>query len=92
MEHVRDAPEPVLLVSAADKLHNARSILLDLRTDGEVVWSRFKGGKEGTLWYYRALVDAFSDSGGPDRIVDELEGIVEELENRAVAQDGTGRL
>ena len=47
--HVRNAPKSVRLDSAADKLHNARSILADLRTEGEVVWRRFTGGAEGTL-------------------------------------------
>jgi (p)ppGpp synthase/HD superfamily hydrolase len=81
--HVRNAPKSVRLVSAADKLHNARSILADLRTEGEAVWRRFKGGKEGTLWYYRALLDAFKAAGGPERIVDELESVLEEIEEVA---------
>jgi (p)ppGpp synthase/HD superfamily hydrolase len=72
----------VRLVSSADKLHNARSILIDLRRDGETVWSRFKGGKEGTLWYYRALVDAFREAGGTP-ILDELTRVVGELEQLA---------
>ncbi|MCU0257914.1 MAG: hypothetical protein MUF56_02670 [Solirubrobacteraceae bacterium] len=48
----------VLLVSAADKLDNARAIVTDLRVQGEDLWSRFGAGRE-VLWYYRALVDAF---------------------------------
>jgi len=47
------------LVSAADKLNNVRSILSDYRAVGESVWSRFNGGREGTLWYYRTLRDEF---------------------------------
>lgn len=47
------------LVSAADKLNNVRSILSDYRAIGESVWSRFNGGREGTLWYYRTLRDEF---------------------------------
>src|SRR5581483_7108340 len=43
------------LVSAADKLNNIRSILSDYRALGESVWTRFNGGREGTLWYYRTL-------------------------------------
>ena len=54
------ASASVVLVSASDKLHNARSILADLRDQRDALWSRFKGGREGTLWYYRSLVDAFS--------------------------------
>ena len=57
--HVGDASSSVRLVSAADKLHNARSILADYRQLGEALWDRFRGGRDGTLWYYRALVDAF---------------------------------
>jgi (p)ppGpp synthase/HD superfamily hydrolase len=47
------------LVSVADKLNNVRSILSDYRAVGESVWSRFNGGRDGTLWYYRTLRDEF---------------------------------
>jgi (p)ppGpp synthase/HD superfamily hydrolase len=53
--------QPALLVSLADKVHNAGAILNDYEMVGEQLWSRFKGGREGTLWYYRALADAFRD-------------------------------
>lgn len=43
------------LVSASDKLHNVRTVIADYRTDGESIWKRFSGGRDGTLWYYRAL-------------------------------------
>ena len=70
------------LVSSADKLHNARSILADLRTEGEVLWDRFAGAKEGTLWYYRALVEAYGVSG-PTPVVEELDRVVREIETLA---------
>lgn len=47
------------LVSACDKLANLQAILLDLTEVGEAVWDRFTGGKDGSLWYYRELVQAF---------------------------------
>ncbi len=53
---MRRAPLSVKLVSASDKLHNCRALVSDYRTFGEALWGRFKGGKEGTLWYYRAMV------------------------------------
>ena len=57
---------PAVLVSIADKLHNARSILLDYRTVGEPLWSRFKPGESGpVLWYYRGLHQAFAARDGP---------------------------
>ncbi len=79
--HIRTASPSVQLVSAADKLHNARTILLDYRQMGDSLWGRFHGGKEGTLWYYRAVVAAFREAGAsPARLVDELERVVAELE------------
>jgi len=49
----------VLLVSASDKLHNARSIVSDLRNHGSSVWERFNAPREKQLWYYRELVKIF---------------------------------
>ena len=74
------------LVSAADKLHNARSVLSDYRNLGDDLWARFNGKKKGTLWYYRALVTAFrqgEQSEGLTRLVGELDRVVSELEMRA---------
>lgn len=52
-----------LRVSLADKLHNARAVLLDYRTVGDDLWRRFSApdGGAGVRWYYRALLDAFTD-------------------------------
>jgi GTP pyrophosphokinase len=80
--HVRTAPPDVRLVSAADKLHNARSILADYRVLGEATWDRFTGGKAGTLWYYHALVDAFRAAGSTP-LVEELARVVDDLETLA---------
>jgi (p)ppGpp synthase/HD superfamily hydrolase len=59
IRHLKRADADTRLVSAADKLNNVRSILSDYRELGESVWSRFNGGREGTLWYYRNLRDEF---------------------------------
>jgi len=67
------------LVSAADKLNNVRSILSDYRALGESVWSRFNGGRDGTLWYYRTLRDEFLREQ-PNRITRDLALAVNELE------------
>jgi (p)ppGpp synthase/HD superfamily hydrolase len=77
--HVAEAPPSVRLVSAADKLHNARSIRADLRAVGNELWDRFTGGREGTLWYYRALVEAYAGVGS-NPIVEELDRVVREIE------------
>jgi len=77
--HVAEASSSVRLVSAADKLHNARSILADLRSLGEELWDRFTGGKRGTLWYYRTLTEAYK-SAGANAVVEELDRVVREIE------------
>lgn len=60
LAHLVGAPLPVLRVSCADKLHNARAIQRDLRDHGPVVFKRFKADREGTLWYYRSLARLFA--------------------------------
>jgi len=53
-------PLDSLLVSLADKTHNAEAIVADLDLVGDEIWSRFTGGKDGTIWYYRTLADSFA--------------------------------
>lgn len=63
MAHLRALPDddPALLVSACDKLHNARAIVADLRLLGDALFERFTGRRDGTLWYYDALAGIFLD-------------------------------
>lgn len=77
--HIPTATRSVRLVSAADKLYNARSIVNDYRQIGDLIWERFKGGKEGSLWYYRSLVEAFRKPESTP-VVEELDRVVLELE------------
>lgn len=56
--HIETASDSVCLVSAADKLHNVRAIIRDLRMHGDEVWDRFQGKREATLWYYEAVAGA----------------------------------
>ena len=55
LAHLEHAGESVLLVSAADKLHNVRAIIRDYDAHGDSIWERFKGGRDGTLWYYETV-------------------------------------
>lgn len=77
--HIGQASPEARRVSCADKVHNARSILLDYRERGENLWERFNAKGDEQLWYYRELVKAFRQ---PDcsRLVDELERVTSELE------------
>lgn len=78
IRHLKKADADTRLVSAADKLNNVRSILSDYRALGEAIWSRFNGGRDGTLWYYRTLRDEFLRHA-PNRITQEFERAVKEL-------------
>jgi (p)ppGpp synthase/HD superfamily hydrolase len=79
LEHLRLAGEDVRLISLSDKVHNARSILEDYRNQGNAVWERFKGGREGCLWYYHELAGIFAQLG-PFPLAHELSRVVAELE------------
>jgi GTP pyrophosphokinase len=77
--HLEQAGPDVLLVSCADKLHNARAICTDLRTHGLAVFDRFTGARDGTLWYYKTLAATF-DRLLPGPLSSELAEVVERLE------------
>jgi (p)ppGpp synthase/HD superfamily hydrolase len=81
LSHLDTADEDILRVSLADKVHNARAILRDLRKPdvGATIWSRFSQPREKTLWYYRGLADKFRKRW-PGQLADELHEIVEILE------------
>jgi (p)ppGpp synthase/HD superfamily hydrolase len=76
------ASASVRLVSASDKLCNARTILQDLRLKGNAAWEPLPGGKDGTLWYYRCLVQAFR-TAGMNALVEELDRTVAQIEQLA---------
>jgi (p)ppGpp synthase/HD superfamily hydrolase len=80
VEHLGSADQDALLVSLADKVHNARAILRDLRKPevGAAVWGRFKASKADTLWHYRELAEAFRKRL-PGQLADELGEIVDAL-------------
>jgi len=79
VDRLRDGPPDVQLISAADKLYNAQSILTDYRRIGDEIWRRFKRGRDEQLWYFHELLKVFRNSAG-NEIVDELERVVGELE------------
>jgi (p)ppGpp synthase/HD superfamily hydrolase len=89
IRYLKTADADTRLVSAADKLNNVRSILSDYRAIGESVWSRFTGGREGTLWYYRTLRDVFLEHPR-NRITRDFELAVNELDSLAAGKQTPG--
>lgn len=81
LAHLSQATTDTLLVSCADKLHNARAILSDYRDCGDELWERFNGGKQGTLWYYAELINQFDRVAQPPVLLEELRRVVRELES-----------
>jgi GTP pyrophosphokinase len=74
------------LVTACDKLHNARAVLADYVARGPALWQRFNGGREGTIWYYRSIADEIA-RGGPHALGAELGRVVDALEERVRAAE-----
>jgi (p)ppGpp synthase/HD superfamily hydrolase len=75
----------VRLVSAADKLSNVQETLHDVGVQGESVFERFEGKKEGTLWYYRELVRVFRHAGN-NALIEELDRAVTALEAESASR------
>jgi (p)ppGpp synthase/HD superfamily hydrolase len=67
----------VRLVVAADKLHNVRDVLRSYRIHGDDLWSHFKGGRDGTIWYYGAVVDALNQAATADE--KQLNALIQEI-------------
>ncbi|KLD77386.1 bifunctional (p)ppGpp synthetase/guanosine-3',5'-bis(diphosphate) 3'-pyrophosphohydrolase [Xanthomonas hyacinthi] len=95
LAHLSEAPAAVLLVSACDKLYNARSIVADLEDPevGAEVFERFTVGREGTLWYYAALHAVFAERGvAVLRALTAAVMRMHALAGEAFAADDAGRL
>lgn len=85
IKHLETADRSVLLVSAADKLHNALAIVSDLKRCGDFVWKRFNATRDEELWYYGELVEVFQK-----RLVD-LPDLVEDLERAFSEMERTAK-
>ena len=80
--HLREEPadSPVLLVSLADKVHNAAAIVGDFEEVGEAIWDRFTASREQTIWYYASLVEVFEEKI-PGPLTRRLRRLVEAMES-----------
>jgi (p)ppGpp synthase/HD superfamily hydrolase len=83
LQRLEHASPSALRVSLADKLHNIRSLSSAYFRDGEEIWKRFRGGKEGTMWYYHQLSTTFHKHGETqmltefDRVLGRLDRLIE---------------
>lgn len=78
LEQIRHASPSVRLVSLADKLHNARSLLAEWQQQGDIIWSAFNSSREKTLWFYQSLVQVYQHTGS-DWMTEELSRVISQL-------------
>jgi len=78
LANLRQASPSIRLVSLADKLHNGRSLLADWRQHGDTIWTQFKAGREGTLWFYQQLLQVYQQTGS-DSLTDEFSRVINQL-------------
>ena len=82
IDHLPEASDGAILVSLADKLHNAHAILRDFRAHGDELWQRFSvQDPQLHLWYYRSLLDVYAQRVD-NWMVDELREVIDALDDR----------
>lgn len=83
------APLTVLRVTCADKLHNAQALSRDLKAQGPAMFERFKGDREGTLWYYRSLARLFGALVQDEPSLDTgFRAVIRELRETVAGMEG----
>lgn len=88
IEHLAQVGTDTLLVSVADKLDNARSMLRDYHAHGPTLWERFTvKDPRDHLWYFGGLLDAYRNRGLDSWMVGELERVVDELKRLVGGDD-----
>lgn len=80
ISHLYSATEDTLLVTAADKLHNARAIVTDLDVSGSIVWERFNSAPEDIIWYYKSVFAALEMGGVTSILLSPLSTSIEAME------------
>jgi (p)ppGpp synthase/HD superfamily hydrolase len=83
LEHTRLTDPNLLRVTIADKVDNARAILVDYQRLGEDFWKRFNAGKEDQLWYYESSVSAYKAAGYDGPLLEELRCLVSLIRTQA---------
>jgi GTP pyrophosphokinase len=87
LAHLATASQSACLVSACDKLHNLRSIVSDLAVEPasrrDTVWQRFNGGRDNTIWYYHAVIEAVLAKPIPKRLKHDLEMVLADFKELA---------
>jgi (p)ppGpp synthase/HD superfamily hydrolase len=81
LQQISQGSMSVRRVALADKLHNARSTLSEIRERGEMIWGKFAGGKQGTLWFYHEFVEIYESDNFQSMWLRELKEVLSQLES-----------
>jgi len=87
LARLRQAGAGAMAVKAADVLHNAHSLMADLKGHGAAAWDHYSRGPEQTLWYYRSVLEIVETELGGHPLLDEVAAAVGDLE-RVIRQMG----
>lgn len=79
LSNIASKSTETLLVSCADKLHNARCIMFDYDRVGDRTWDRFNAGKEGTIWYYKSLAEEFEKTWPENPLLPDFQALVQRM-------------
>ena len=83
LDNISGKSQETLLVSCADKMHNARCIMFDHDRIGDDIWDRFNAGKDGTIWYYRSLAEELEKAWPENPLLPDFQAIVQRMEQAA---------
>jgi (p)ppGpp synthase/HD superfamily hydrolase len=79
LRRLADESESVVRISLADKLHNARSMSVDLAVMGPSLWQRFNMPFDAQAWYFHELLATFRRRSPDSRNLPEFESVVHRL-------------
>lgn len=82
LAHLETAPVGVCRIALADKLHNLRDLLSDLKLDGDTIWARFNSGAADQVWFYAEVAGRVRNAGYSGRLLSWYEEAVVELQQR----------
>jgi len=79
LRHLQAADDQTLIVSLADKLHNARAIATDLAITGAGTWDRFNASPTAILWYYESILAIGTERTAPSFLTVNLADAIADM-------------
>ena len=87
IEHLKTSDADTLLVTAADKTHNARAIATDIQSIGDEVWERFNASQGEIIWNYTSILRVLSEAGVTPALLNPLAAAIEVMDDEDLLLD-----